>query len=267
MSGLRVLLDQITAPVPGGIGRYALELTRALIDTAPPGADVVGFVPSSPEAVYDTVTALLPGLAALEKSAFDRRQLAAAWQHGFTRLRGDRFTHAPSLLAPLYRHDRVNNQSDQTVVTIHDAVPWTHPQHLTPRGASWHRAMGRRAERFADAVVVPTHAVADEIASIFDLGDRIRVIGGAVASDLRPPSEEEAAHATQAFDLPPRYVVSVGTLEPRKGLDALIHAMASLDDLDVSLVIVGPKGWGTSTSSPSPVPRGSSRPGSASRAS
>ena len=36
-------------------------------------------------------------------------------------------------------------------MTIHDAVPWSHPETLTPRGAAWHRAMAKRAERYADA--------------------------------------------------------------------------------------------------------------------
>ena len=44
MTTLRVIVDQILAPVPGGIGRYAEELTRALIETAPPGCTVEAMV-------------------------------------------------------------------------------------------------------------------------------------------------------------------------------------------------------------------------------
>ena len=47
---LRVILDQAIAPVPGGIGRYAVELTRELIACAPRGCDVAGIVPASPPA-------------------------------------------------------------------------------------------------------------------------------------------------------------------------------------------------------------------------
>ena len=49
-------------------------------------------------------------------------------------------------------------------MTVHDAVPWTHPETLTPRGVRWHRAMVERAARTADAIVVPTRAVAEELA-------------------------------------------------------------------------------------------------------
>ncbi len=239
---LRVVLDQAVAPIPGGIGRYTIELTRQLIDVAPRGCDVTGIVPASPDAEYDRLEAALPGLASLFKSSLDRRQLAAAWQHGFTRLPGSGMVHAPSLFAPLYRHDRVNNPGEQIVVTIHDVVPWSHPETLTPRGVSWHVAMAKRAERYADAVVVPTHAVADQISEILDLGDRVRVIGGAPSSSLDPgPSVDSRA---RDLELPERYIICVGTIEPRKGIADLIAALALDEAPDLPLIVVGQQGWG-----------------------
>jgi len=184
MATLRVIIDQIVAPVPGGIGRYAEELTRQLIRTAPRGAKVAGIVSASPEPDYAEIAERLPGLSELYKSPLARRELAAAWAHGFTRLPGSGLVHATSLLAPLRRHDRLAQPGDQTIVTIHDAVPWTHPETLTSRGVSWHKTMAKRAERYADAIVVPTHAVADELSGILDIADRVRVIGGAVGSGL-----------------------------------------------------------------------------------
>jgi glycosyltransferase involved in cell wall biosynthesis len=242
MTTLRVIVDQIVAPVPGGIGRYAEELTRALITTAPRGSNVAGIVSASPEDDYDTIAERLPGLADLYKSPLARRELSAAWQHGFTRLPGSGMVHATSLLAPLRRHDRTTGKNEQIAVTIHDAVPWTHPETLTPRGVSWHKAMAKRAERYADAIVVDTHAVADELGGILDLGDRVRVIGAAVGSSLRLP--DDAAERAERLELPGRYLLSVGTLEPRKGIEPLIRSLAlGLPD-DVPLLIVGPAGWG-----------------------
>ena len=55
--------------------------------------------------------------------------------------------HAPSLLAPLKKHDQLHNPGDQIAVTIHDVVPWTHPETLTPHGVSWHKAMAKRARK------------------------------------------------------------------------------------------------------------------------
>lgn len=239
---LRVVLDQAVAPIPGGIGRYALELTRHLIATAPRGCEVTGIVPSSRETEYQRLKTSLPGLAGLFKSILDRRQLAIAWQHGFTHLPGSGMVHAPSLFAPLCRHDRINNPGDQIIVTIHDTVPWSHPETLNPRGVAWHLAMARRAERYADLIVVPTHTVEDEISQLLDLGDRVRVIGGAASSVLTPGSG--AGTRAHALGLPERYIICVGTIEPRKGIADLIASLALDEAPDLPLVLVGHQGWG-----------------------
>ena len=236
-TGVRVVLDQLLAPVPGGIGRYAANLTTAMIAAAPAAA-VSGVVSAeSPERV-DALIASLPGLAAVEQTSLRRRELSLAWQLGLAPLGGADPVHAMSVLAPLGRSGR----GFTTVSTIHDAVPWTHPQTLTPRGVSFHRAMARRAARFADAIVVPTAAVADAIGGVLGAGDRIHVIGAAVSPDLVLPLDGDARAA--ALGLPDRFVLAVGTLEPRKGLEPLIRSLAEPGATDLPLLIVGSPGWG-----------------------
>ncbi|MGD8195611.1 glycosyltransferase family 4 protein [Herbiconiux sp. P18] len=242
MATLRVVVDQLVAPVPGGIGRYTLELTKQLIATAPRDCDVEGIVSAVSQEKADEITALLPGLAGLHRATLPRRELSAAWQHGVIGSSGSGMVHATSLMAPLRKHDRRADLGTQTAVTIHDVVPWTHPETLTPRGVSWHKAMAKRAARFADAVVVPTHAVAEELSRYFRFGDRIRVIGGAVSEELRLPSNP--AERALELDLPERYLLAVGTLEPRKGLRSLIEALAHPATGDLPLMIAGPEGWG-----------------------
>ena len=237
MTTLRVVLDQVGDPVPSGIGRYALELTRALIETAPRGCDVAGIVASSPPSEYERIEQQLPGLSDVFKSALDRRQLAAAWQHGFTRLPGSGMVHAPSLFAPLYRHDRLHSPGEQTVVTIHHSAAFTHPETLPSRAVAWTRAMAKRAERYADAIVVPTHAVADDLATALNLGDRVRVIAAAVSPALDPgPSRD--SHAA-ALDLPERYVLAVGGVDGLSGIPALVRAASGPHAPEVPLLLVG----------------------------
>lgn len=237
MSTLRVIVDEVIAPGSAGIGRYAEELTRELIRTAPRGSTVSGIVSASPEPDYIELEQRLPGLRGLYKSPLARRELSAAWQHGFTMLPGSGMVHATSLLAPLRRHDRHLTPGEQTVVTIHDAIAWTRPDLLSSRYASWCRGMGKRAERYADAVVVPTHAVADELADHLDLGGRIRVIGGAPASDLVPVPD--AAARRRAHGLPDEYLLSIAGWEPRKGLEPLIRGLADKGTHGIPLIIVG----------------------------
>lgn len=240
MATLRVMVDQIVAPIPGGIGRYTEELTRELIRTAPRGCSVSGIVSSSRESDYELIEMVLPGLDGLFKSALARRELELAWQHGFTRLPGSGMVHATGLFAPLFKHDRVNTIGDQVAVTIHDVIPWTSPDALSSRRLSWYKAMVKRAHKYADAVVVPTHTVASQLAEIHNFGDRVRVIGGAVSSKLTLPID--ADDRAERLDLPERYILSVGTLQAHKGIAPLIGAMARPELEGFVLLIAGPDG-------------------------
>lgn len=239
---LNVIVDQMVSPVPGGIGRYTEELTRELIRIAPAGCDVAGYVSASSPHDLDTLRTLLPGISAIRSSRLRRRELQWAWALGLGRAAGRGMVHAPSLLAPLGRHNRLSQSGDQVIVTIHDVVPWTHPESLTPRGVAWHKAMARRAHRYADAVIVDTHAVAGQLSEIMDFGDRIRVISAAVSSKLALPVDVDAR--AKQLGLPEKYLLSVGTLEPRKGLAPLVQSLREASDVDLPLLVVGPPGWG-----------------------
>jgi glycosyltransferase involved in cell wall biosynthesis len=175
---------------------------------------------------------LIPLLGGIDVSPLPRPILASAWQIGLA-LPECNVTYSPSLFAPLAPRG-------QHIVTIHDTIPWTHPETLTKRGAVWHRAMGERAARFADVIVVPTEAVASRLSDFLAVDNRIRIIGGAPSTDLVIPADSPARRT--ALGLPDNFVAFVGTLEPRKGLEQLITALAAVDDL--SLVVIGPRGWG-----------------------
>ena len=239
MTTLKVILDQLAAPVPGGIGRYTAELSRELVATAN-GSAVEGLLARSDARILSSVESTVPGLSGLSSLRWDRRVLSRAWAQGIPLDRPGGSVHAPSLFAPVVRP---RGRSDRLVVTIHDVVPWTHPGTLTPHGVRWHRAMAGQAQRWADAIVTDTHAVAEQLREFVDFGERVHVIGAAVGSDLRAPVGPVAERRSDALGLPPRYLLSVGTLEPRKGLDHLIAALTHVPG-DVPLLIAGPDGWG-----------------------
>jgi Glycosyltransferase len=226
MTTLRVIADDVLLPGGGPLARYAEELTRALVRTAPRGAGVAAFVAASPEDDYARVREAVPGLRDLLKSALARRELQAAWHRGFTMLPGSGMVHSTSLLAPLRRHDRTRSLDEQTVVTIHDALAWTHPELLPSRLAAWTRGMGKRAERYADAVVVPTHATAAALADHLALGERVRVIGLAPSSTLAVP--DDSAGRRTARGLPDPYVVADADGDARNGFAVLAAAAGAL---------------------------------------
>jgi glycosyltransferase involved in cell wall biosynthesis len=233
---LRVIIEEMLSPVPSGTSRYTEELTRALITTAPPSCYVEGIVASATEGAYADALDRLPGLTGLHKTSLARRQLLTAWQHGFTRLPG--MVHAPTLLAPLAKHDRLHNHGQQTIVTLHDLTAWLSPESVDSRGVSWHQSMAKRAHRYADALVVPSHAVAEQLSEILDFGDRVRVIGGAVSPSLTVPAD--ADDRAEKLSLPGEYLVALGGLEQRRGLEQLLAALALPDAGDIPLLVIGP---------------------------
>jgi glycosyltransferase involved in cell wall biosynthesis len=247
---LRVVLDDIAATSSRSLRRYVHELTAALIQTAPSNCDVAGIVSNSVEADAGPTEEKFPGLSELTTLRLGHDSLARAWQHGVTnipatRMSGKGLIHSPSLFAPLSRHDRLNDLATQTVVTVHDVLAWTHPASLTTGQVAWQKAMARRALKFADAVVVTTHSVANQLNEIMSFGDRIRVVPGAASTRLSQPSNASAR--ALALELPERYIFTTGTLSPHNKLDALITAMTHPDAPDMPLLISGAPGWGDHT--------------------
>jgi glycosyltransferase involved in cell wall biosynthesis len=228
-----VLLEQVLAPVPGGTGRYSAELARALAVTAPREGSVTGWTAWHRR----TADARLPGVQGPRRLALPRRPLLAAWERGLgPRPTGADVVHAPTLLLPPVRRAAL-------VVTIHDAVPWTHPETLTPRGVRWHRAMAERAARHADAIVVPTRAVADELARFLQPRAPVEVVPLGVSGLLAEP--DDGPERARRLGLPEEpFLLSLATLEPRKGLDVLIEALAHPGAPRLPLLLVGQPGWG-----------------------
>ncbi len=226
---LAVVLEQCLAPVPGGTGRYSREVAAALVRTAAPGDEVVGVT-----AWHRDVRAAQVDGVRLRRLPLPRRALVAAWE----RRRGP-VPRADVVLAPTPLWP--GRRTPPAVVVVHDAVPWTHPETLTPRGVAWHRRAITAAARTAALVVVPTQAVADELARSVDLQD-VLVVGEGVTADLDLPADADARAA--ALALPERYLLTVATLEPRKGLDVLLAALGTPGAPDLPLLCAGQPGWG-----------------------
>jgi glycosyltransferase involved in cell wall biosynthesis len=219
---LSVLTEQLLAPVPGGTGRYTRELAAALAATAPAGWTVTGVTARH----TDTTAAEVPGVRT-RRLALPRRALALAWERGLPPRVGGDSVHAPTPLSP-----------DGAVVTVHDTVPYSHPETLTPRGVAWHRRMIGRAAHRAKAVVVPTRAVASDLSRHAPGPVPVHVVGHGVTA-LPAPADPGAVAAR--LGLPGEYVLAVGTVEPRKGIDLLVPAMALVG---LPLVLAGARGWG-----------------------
>ena len=221
---LRVVLDQLVAPTSRDLAEASASLAQALIDSAPRGCDVASIVPS-PGLPDD---AGVTGLSAETRLSMRRRELAASWQLGVAPGIGKGLIHSPTALAPLVRHDRVN-ETHQIVVTLWDLRAWETPDELPRAEALASRALLSRVTKHADAVVVPTHAMAERLGELAKskLVSKIRVIGGAPAAGMRVPSD--AVGRLRALDLPATFLAVAGGSAPS---DGLADAFAAVTDAE-----------------------------------
>ncbi len=130
-----------------------------------------------------------------------------------------------------------------TVTTVHDLavfdVPWTYSRWR----ATGERLVVRQAIRRADAIIAVSAFTAERVRARF--GRESIVIPEAASPDLAPPAPSAIDEVRRRYRLPDRFVLHVGTIEPRKGL-AMLGAACS--HLDVPLVLAGAVSW------PSAVP-------------
>ena len=239
MPELAVVVEQCLAPVPGGAGRYAREITTALAARPRHGWTVRTITGWH----RDVAAARIAGVDGPHRLPAGHRALSELWRRGLPpTVRADR-VHATTPLAPAGPGDGwIRSRRRPLIGTVFDAVPWTHPETLTPRGVAWHRDIIGRTMTTAEAVVVLSAAVADDLAGLFPAAsDRIVVIPPGVTPLVAPA---DASTRRVRWGLPDRYVLSVATLEPRKGLDLLVRALAEPAAHDAHLVLVGSPGWG-----------------------
>ncbi len=130
------------------------------------------------------------------------------------------------------------------VATVHDLTTVRFPE-LCDGPTLAYPALVRRALARGAWIHTPSAAVAAEVVDVLGApADRVRPVHSGVPA-LPPPDRAAAVR-----HLPPgagRYVLAVGTAEPRKDLPGLVAAFDEVagDRPDLALVLCGPPGWGS----------------------
>ncbi len=136
------------------------------------------------------------------------------------------------------------------VVTVHDLSFFRLPDTFPKRQGMYLRAATRHAARRAAALVAVSDFTRRELIALLGVDPaRVHVVHNGLDASFRP-LDRAAVEAWRAErDLPKRFVLSVGTLQPRKNLDTLLRAYAAMR-ADTSgaetpaLVVAGGAGWG-----------------------
>lgn len=125
-------------------------------------------------------------------------------------------------------------RSMPTVITVHDLSVFDLPEAYSRYRARGEQLLVGRAIRSADAVIAVSEFTAERIMERF--GRDAVVTRLAPRSDLAAASAEDAEDVQRRYRLPERFVLHVGTIEPRKDVDMLAR---SCHRHDVPLVLAG----------------------------
>ncbi len=137
------------------------------------------------------------------------------------------------------------------VVTVYDLVWLRCPETTTSYNLLIQRLCTRKAIANADLILVISRATQDELVTRLQVPrEKTRLVYPGISDRYRPHDFRTAARfiATK-YNVPDRYMATVGTIEPRKNLALLVQVLRILKDnrrLECPLLVVGAKGWGNS---------------------
>jgi glycosyltransferase involved in cell wall biosynthesis len=135
-----------------------------------------------------------------------------------------------------------------TVITVHDLAFLHWPHFLTKDSAAYYGQIDR-AVRHARHIIVPSESTKQDLIALLGVPPiKVSVIYEAADELFVPlPIAEARAQVMQRFQIPESFILFVGTIEPRKNVDGLLHAFHHLRTkygvTDTALVIAGGRGW------------------------
>jgi glycosyltransferase involved in cell wall biosynthesis len=186
------------------------------------------------------LSSLLPsGVHATGRRPMAARPLRELWKRSDL-ARIERWTgpvdvvHGPNYVVPPSRAARV--------VSVHDLTFLHHPEMCTADVLDY-RTLVPRAIRGGAWVHTISDAVRSEVVELLG-ADPDRVVTVPLAPSPSPSADAEAGRRTTGAE---RYILALGTVEPRKDLPTLVAAFDALaaEHPDLRLVLAGPDGWGT----------------------
>lgn len=227
---------QIISSPDAGVAIYARNLLKALAEISAPD-EILAFGSES-QLSADT----LSKLRMIRAPSGRRGWLRVAWEQTMLPFRG--WQHGvdvmfyPDHTAPLLK------KFCPVIVTIHDVAFLAYPHTFRPLRRMYKSFAIQRSIHQADAIVVVSEATKRECLEYLNVDDaKLHVIHNGLDPYFSVVKDRtKLQDARRKYTLPERYILFVGTLEPRKNVAGLLQAFARLSE-DVKLVIVGMRGW------------------------
>lgn len=151
--------------------------------------------------------------------------------------------HVPGFAGPLFAN-RVKK-----VTTVHDLIGMIYPQNLAPVSRFYWQRWLPACVKNSHMIIADSENTKKDIIRLLNIPqDRIRVIYLAANRSFSViPDKEKERDRLKKYGINTKYILNVGTVEPRKNIKNLILAFAMYLNnsraRELSLVIAGKKGW------------------------
>jgi len=227
-----------------GVGEYTEQLARALV--ACNRMPVVFFSNGLRKGKY-----LIPPLGAplvhtrMPNKLFDLAARSFQRPHIDSLIRKITGMQVAAFLSPHITSAPVSRRC-RKVLIVHDCS-FRYRRYFSLKKQYWHWSMAiARTLRTADHIIAVSESTRQQILQWLPLEPaRVNVIApGIDASFLNPPSASAMEKVRRAYRLPPRFILFLGTREPRKNLITLLDAYTAVaQEREIDLVIAGQAGW------------------------
>ncbi len=224
----------------GGIGRYTRELLLALAHQNPPHEFRI--LAASPNPIPFPLPPL-PSTFRVRRLPFHDVWLARLWHRAGLPLPVESFLgrldlyHATDFTLPPVR------PGVPTVLTVHDLSFVRDPESADPGLRSYLTRVVPRSIHRATWVLADSLATRDDLIELYDMSpQKVEVLYPGVDPAFRRIEDTRAVRERYGLGESP-FILSLGTLQPRKNLMRLIQAFAQLPQPELLLMLAGGKGW------------------------
>lgn len=216
-----------------GIGRYVFQLALALAGIAPGDRFRILYNPRARNSrFYLSQLTAFPNLelTPVEANAFSVAEQRIAFNR--TLLKPAGLYHAPYYALPYAL-------SIPLVVTLEDVIPLATAFEMHAGKRILYRLLNRLAAARAGQVITISEAAREDIVRLLHVPpDKIVVIPLAVSENLKPATQPEIEQLRRNLELPPEYLLYLGSNKPHKNLVRLINAYTRIRT-NTALVIAG----------------------------
>jgi len=230
-----------TLKEPTGIGRYTRRLVESMAKAAPDDEFVVLTI-SHKDAPAKDLFGDCPNVSVVHKK-WPGRCVLTLWEHF-------RWPTVETAIGKVDVFHTPNNfvlpqRTGKRIATIHDLFFLKHPKETHQTGGQYHYRVLPKIIHEADHLIAVSQATARDIMELLGVAEeRISVVHQGVEKRYFAARQLPTANCQLPTNQP--YVLHLGTIEPRKGIDTLIDAMQMLWEerrFEGALVLAGLRGW------------------------